>query len=571
MDRGVHYSVQNTHKASAEQDLSSVLIDLLFRSGTRSAFGVSGGAIIFPYLKMTQHSDIEIFHAVDERSASFMAMGRALATYKKEIPILFGTAGPGMTNMMTGVASAYEEKIPIFVITGNIATSLKNRRAAQDSFSSGIDAVELFKPITAASEVLLDSKNIEQRISNLVRIARQSSRPVHLNIPIDVARERVDAGNIQQEFEMRSVSNPVLPPNWQDVLEQVQKSQKPLILAGFGVKSSGLQKELVTFAESQQIPVACTPHGKGAFPEDHPLFLGVFGFAAPDATEKQWKEYDPDLLMILGSRLGETASAGWSSLLSRPSTRIHIDQDSEELNRIYSVTHPLPMKLEDFFERANRWSYSSDRIELSQPIPPARNTASTYISSEIDPRQLMSALESNLPKNAILFSDIGNSMAWIIHHLNLKGTQDFYVPMAFGAMGSGIGMALGCASVQSNRATIAIAGDAATWMAGNELLSATHIQSPFKLIVLNDGGHGMVDHGLKILNLPSHHLRFSKRIHFEDWGKAMSIPSYTLRTPSELQNFQLAHFLSQPGPGILDLWIDPAMLKLDRQADTELL
>jgi acetolactate synthase-1/2/3 large subunit len=309
-----------------------------------------------------------------------------------------------------------------------------------------------------------------------------------------------------------------------------------------------------------------TSHGKGILPDDHPLLMGTFGFAAPESSMARLEAYRPDLLLFLGTDLGETSTAGWSPLLAKPQVKIHVDWDEERFNRVYRVELPVRAEIGAFLARlVERWPPKPPRPawraapaaeerpdDLPLPsLPPAS------VPGLLHPVELMTALADSLPDDALVFADIGNAMAWAIRHLPLRGRQELFVPMALGPMGSGLGAAIGAQASRPDRPVIALTGDCAMMMHGTEMLTALGAGLPVKTFVLNDGGHGMVEHGLTLLGMPAEGLRFRRRVDFLAFAQALGVRAVRFDNRAALAAFDWRAEWRNPEPLLVELIVDP--------------
>lgn len=534
--------------------------------GFRAAFGIPGGAVCTIFNSLSRSQQIRIHLAQHECGAAYMAMGRSLVSQGKEMGLCFGTSGPGITNMITGVAAAFEERVPIFVVTGNVASTLRGRGAAQDAFDTGIDAVRMLDPITARSVTVLDPVELVPTILDLFELAEQSKRPVHLNVPVDIASRRISPVNVGRKTIAQT--NAIDITEIERAVSAFITSERPLIFAGHGAKISGNGALLRETIESLDIPLVITSHAKGIISEDHSNFFGTFGFAATQESTRFIEEYRPTAILFLGTRLSEPSSAGWSPLLNAPEIRIHVDLDETQLNRIYKVTHPVRADIGTFLRTlkaapriaagpCDSVTSAMERHRQARQEGRPRTDEIPLLSGPADPVSLMSVLDLYLPDDVVLFSDIGNTMAWVIHHLRIREGQDFYLPLGLGSMGSGICAAIGAATGISNRPVVCLTGDCSALMHGTELFTAVNAGLPIKLLVLNDGGHGMVDHGHRILGLKDAQVRFKRHIDFEKFGQALGVRSYSASSLSDLVKLPLDEIFRSSESALIDVRVNP--------------
>lgn len=533
------------------------LVRAMEEFGVRAAFGVTGGAfgVIFDRLS---RSSIDVFHCQHEGSAAYAAMGRAIVTEGRELTVCFSTAGPGITNLLTGVAAAFTESVPLLVLTGNSAMSSRNAGALQDAHPGGIDALRMFDSITVANACVTKAEELLPMFHRFARLALLHRKPVHLNVPIDISAEPLryvgrSATVVRREDLSESESA---------ALARFLSAERPVVFAGNGVKLSGYQHLLESVATRHRLPVVVTCHGRGAIAEDHCAFFGTFGFASDGAGKEFLERYRPDAVLFLGTGLGEMATSGWSPLLSEPAWKVHVDIDPSKFNRTYrvdaAIENDLELVLRALDASPRRSGHLPARSRSSMLVPSFDFTPSSAL---VHPGRLFESLSDSMPEDAILFAEAGNSMAWAFRHARLRGRQELIVPLGFAAMGSSIGAAIGAATaVSAPRTVVCVAGDCATMMSGNELKTAAEYGIPLKLVIINDGGHGMVQHGSKMVGLENVDVRFRNIVDFASYARAIGIPSYTVKDQGEWDDLVASPFLEEEGPAIVDVHIDRAVV-----------
>jgi acetolactate synthase-1/2/3 large subunit len=548
--------------ASPTLNAAQALVSVLEEKGVELAVGIPGGAVSAIFTALSRSGRIRTRLAQHEAGAAYTALGASWVRFrsrneKKPLGLCYATSGPGITNLITGVAAAYEERVPIFVLTGNVATGHFGKFAAQDASPGGIDAVRMLEPVTARSVCATSAGHAVRLAAELYDLACETGLPVHLNVPLDLALAECAPPPFSPQSEPRPNSGDPSPVADPALWERFVRSERPLVFCGSGVKTAHTTETLVRLVEKHQIPVLVSSHAKSAFPEDHPLFRGIFGFAAPPAGPAFLESYAPDALLALGTRLGETSTAGWSPLLTRPALRIQVDRDPRVFGQSLPITHPIQAELGPWLTSALALPVAPTARRLPERAPEV--SPRIYASeSAIHPLGLMQVLEEVLPREAWIFCDIGNSMAWAIHALRLGPKQGFYVPMGLGAMGSGLGTALGAKLACPERPVIALVGDCAMLMHGSEIISAREAGAALKVLVLNDSGHGMVDHGLKLLGSrenPS--VRLDPPVDFVSFAQSLGVRGVAARSLSALLRLPLDALLASPEPVVFDLRIDP--------------
>jgi acetolactate synthase-1/2/3 large subunit len=525
--------------------------------GVRAAFGVTGGAFGVIFDRLSRSERIQVFHCQHEGSAAYAAMGRAMATEGRELTVCFSTAGPGITNLLTGVAAAFTESVPMLVLTGNSAMSSRNSGALQDAHPGGIDALRMFDSITVANACVTKAEDLIPMFQRFAELALLHRKPVHLNVPIDISAQQLRyVGRAATALQRAALSLPET-----DALARFLAAERPLVFAGNGVKLSGYQRLLEGVASRHRVPVVVTCHGRGAMAEDHCAFFGTFGFASDGSGREFLERYRPDAVLFLGTGLGEMATSGWSPLLADPAFKIHVDIDASKFNRTYRVESAIENDIEVVLRELDASPKRNGRF-------PARGRASVVVpsfdftpsSALVHPGRLFESLSEAMPEDAILFAEPGNSMAWAFRHARLHGRQELVVPLGFAAMGSAIGAAIGAATTGNGRTIVCVAGDCATMMSGNELKTAAEYRIPLKLVIINDGGHGMVQHGSKMVGLDNIDVRFRDIVDFSAYARALGIPSLSVRDQGEWEDLAASSFLTGEGPVIIDVRIDRAVV-----------
>ena len=550
---------------------AEALIDALCALGYRTAFGIPGGGIASIFAALGGR--LRVVLSQHEGAAAYMALGQSLATAGREVGLCFATSGPGITNLITGVAAAWEEQVPLFVLTGNVSTDLIGKGAAQDAYPGGLDAVAMLRFVTARSVTAMTADRIVPLAAELHHLALRARRPVHLNVPVNlaslppVATETIAdtlAGAAAHERWLQARSWDAAAVD--RAIEALAAAERPLILAGHGFKTSGLGLALAAALTAIGVPALVTSHAKGILPDDHPMLMGTFGFAAPESSAASLEAYRPDVLLFLGTDLGETSTAGWSTLLAAPRMKIHVDWDEERFNRVYRVELPVRAELGGFLARlVARWTAHKSvskrgRAAWTRATVEDRSVGRQTRGAGLHPAEVMGALAERLPDDALVFADIGNTMAWVLRHLPVRGRQELFIPMALGPMGSGLGAAIGAQAARPDRPVIALTGDCAMMMHGCELLTAVTAGLPVKTFVLNDGGHGMVEHGLALLGMPAQGLRFRGRVDFLAFAAALGVRALRFDDPAALAAFDWQAEWRNPEPLLVDLIVDPAVV-----------
>lgn len=319
--------------------VAAAILKYLEAEGVEYLFGVPGTTVV-PLLAATnQNQAVKPILAKHEEGAAFMADG--YARVKGTLGACFATSGPGATNLVTGVTTAFMDNVPLLVLTGQIETSVSGKGAAQDSTGEGVDSVKMFEPITKHSSMIISKHKALEDVQSALRKAVTGKKgPVHLSLPKDILASEVEFEGVPtakyhfqtEYFDRRLVI---------DAADQLVKATRPAILLGSGAVSSKACDEVKELAEMLSIPVATTPKAKGAFPEDHPLALGGLGFCGSPLAERYIKSGQIDVLLVVGASLNQMTTMSWDPRLAPSKCLIHINIDPSEIGKNYLAQIPL--------------------------------------------------------------------------------------------------------------------------------------------------------------------------------------------------------------------------------------
>jgi acetolactate synthase-1/2/3 large subunit len=544
--------------------IASRLLAHLSQEGLTHLFAIPGGPIMPLYEAAFATGTLTPVLAKQELGAAFMADGYARV---RGLGACMVTSGPGATNALTGIACSFSDSIPVLLITGQVATSSFGRGAAQEASPHTIDVTQIYRFATKASEMLVDPTTIDATTQRLLRAMLSGRRgPAHLNLPANYARHTI-TGDLLPPTRYRPSHAGLDTTSIRRAADALATASHPAILAGHGVRLSGGEPHLRALAERLGIPVASTPKSKGVFPEDHPLSLGAFGFAGSPRSETYLLSDRCDVLLAVGTSLGEQATHGWDARLQPSNTLIHVDIDPRELGKNYptdimiagdastalhalsnALESPTPRDLEAIAARQHH--LRALKAEIPAYLDP---TALQDDSTPLRPQRVIAALQHHLPSYPLLFVDVGNAMAWAIHYLTVSAPDVFFLNMGLASMGHAIPAAIGACLASNNRRALALVGDAAFMMTGTELHTAVELSLPLVVIVLNNGGHGMVFHGeRRQFGGRFNTSRFREPIDAAAMARAMGAAATKIRTPDELDR-ELHRAMHTEGPMLLDV------------------
>jgi len=543
-----------------------LLVAYLEQIGVEYVFGVPGGAIepLFNALaRSARRGGIRPVVARHETGAAYMADGYARETGR--IGVCCATSGPGATNLITGVSSAYENEIPMLVITGQTSLHLQGRSALQESSESGVDTVAMFRNCTRYSALLSHPEQVERQLINALMSANQPvPGPVHLSIPLDIQRSLLTLGSAYD------LSHLMIPPSLVDV-EAVQKLNAQLekaknILVLIGSSCGDAIDLIIKMVERKGAKFVVTPDAKGFIGPRHPLYAGVFGFAGHESALEAMNDEKVDLILVVGSGLGECASNGWDQALLNDRL-VHIDSGDLHLSRSPMARLHVRGRIRSVFE----YLLEGMRVENEQPDWVAerrkfikQTVNSPYraksVEAQIKPQYLMRELGWRCPSDTRFLADSGNSMIWAIHHLDVYDHQIIpggwlRVTTNYASMGWAIGGAVGTALANRSAPVVCITGDGSLLMNGQEMTVALSEKLSVLFVILNDGVLGTVKHAQRLSGAEQVGFELPT-VDFRAMAESMGIPGIVIRTADDFDNLDLNAILSRPGPTVLDVRID---------------
>jgi acetolactate synthase-1/2/3 large subunit len=547
-------------------EAADLLVAYMEQIGVDFVFGVPGGAIepLFNALaRSARRGGPRPVVARHEAGAAFMADGYARESGK--IGICCATSGPGATNIITGVACAHENEIPMLVISGQPSLNLLGRGALQESSGAGIDTVAMLRTCTRYSALISHPDQLETQLVNALLSAHHPTPgPVHLSIPVDILRSQLKCGpsyNLAHLLQPQSAVDDAAVRELQALLAQAKRL---VVLIGSGAGPAiDLIIELV---ERMNAVFVVTPDAKGFISPRHPMYRGVFGFAGHRSAVETMGDKDVDLILVVGSALNEWTSNGWSESLLN-SRLVHVDSCESHLTRSPMARLHVRGLVRPVFERLLRTLRSDDTKEISvgekrrfKKISGDDPYRSASQNAPIKPQYLMRELGWRSPPDTRFLVDSGNSTTWAIHHLGMHDHLHsaggwMRITMNFAPMGWAIGGAVGTALANREVPVVCLTGDGSLLMNGQEMTVALAEKLTVVFVILNDSALGMVKHGQRLAGAEQIGFELPP-VDFKLMAKSMGIPGHVIRTANDFDNLDLDAIMSNPGPTVLDVRID---------------
>lgn len=519
------------------------VLEYLKNNGVQHIFGIPAGSVNAFFDELNDMSGLTPIVTKHEGAASYMAA--AYAKYTNQMSVCIGCSGPGGTNLVTGAANAMREHLPVLFLTGAVPVNTVGLNASQE-----LDAEPIFQPVTKYSITVKESKDLLKEVVKASEIAISGvPGPVHIAIPIDVQHEIVP--NIEIPAPPKRTA---IVPNLdtiKNVAEELLTRKNGYILVGQGVRNS--VEQLLELAEILNWPILTTPQAKGYIPENHPLLVGVFGFAGHEAASELIAEGDGQVLLIVGSSLGETATNNYNLNLTKNRFSIQLDYDQSVFNRKYEIDLPvlgdinvsLLLLIEEL--RTKGATQKSTAVEVKE------NKELVGDIGEYNTKNVLLNIQKYLPSSTRYTIDIGEFMSYVIHHMKVLDYDTFDINVHFGAMGSGIGSAIGSKLAEPERPVVCITGDGCFFMHGMEILTAKEHNLPILFIVMNNARLGMVYHGHNLQFHRTHPSFEQNPVSISAMASAMGIPSFQVTGLQDINQDMINNLSNLNGPAVLEV------------------
>lgn len=543
--------------------LSDYVVGVLAGEGVHHVFEVIGGAVAHLLDSMHGRTDIRCISVRHEQAAAFAAEG--VARYTGNLGVAMATSGPGATNLITGIGSAFFDSAPCLYITGQVNTyEYKYDRPVRQIGFQETDIVSIVRPIVKYTALVDDPLRIRYELEKATHLARAGRPgPVLLDIPMNVQRAEIDPDTLLPFYgspEHKDTAETPSPSkeDLQETMELLVAARRPVVLAGGGSRLAGASGALERLADRCGVPVTVTLMGLDAISHDHPSFCGMVG--AYGNRYSNLVVANADFLLIVGSRLDTRITGTRPSSFARGARIVHVDVDPDELGQKITTarcvrsdakaflaalvdTLPAPSKdLEPWKERIGRW-------KLRYPTTPAAPSPGI-----LDPNRFVRLLSGGASGEAIVAVDVGQHQMWVAQSFALKGNQRILISGGMGSMGFALPAAVGACLASAGRETIVVAGDGGFQMNIQELQTVVHHGLPLKMVVMNNRSLGMVRQFQETYfdgRLQSTVIGYSAP-DFVKVAKAYGIPAARVRTERGARA-SLRRMFAEKGPFLLEV------------------
>lgn len=540
---------------------AEIFVESLRQEGVKTVFGIPGGVVLKIFDVLCQQKDIGLVLTRHEQGAAHMAEGYAKATGKAGVVLV--TSGPGMTNIVTGLADAYMDSVPLVAFTGQVSTNLIGNDAFQEADNVGIS-----RPCTKHNVLVKDVNELAQTVKEAFYIATTGRPgPVLVDIPKDVSVEKTEF-KYPDKVSLRGY-NPTIMGNKHQIkqaAEEITKAKKPVIYVGGGALFSDAADEILELAEITQVPVTMTLMGLSSFPGTHPLSMGMLGMHGGYWTNMAM--HHADLLIAVGARFDDRVTGKLSAFC--PEARVvHIDIDPTSIKKTFHAHIPIVGDVKSVLRQLNALLRSMDgnqkdvrtlrqpwirQIEEWKKAHPLRYQQDDKITK---PQYVIEKLFELTRNDGIVTTDVGQHQMWAAQYFKGTKPRTFLTSGGLGTMGFGFPAALGAQKAFPDRLVLCITSEGSFQMNLQELATAAEHKLPVKIVLLNNGFHGMVRQWQDLFYEGRYAASYLGKIpDFVKLAEAYGIRGLRAEKPAAVESV-LRDGLKHKGPVLMDIQVDP--------------
>ena len=529
---------------------SDIICEVLLEQGVDTVFGYPGGAVLNIYDALYKYSD-RITHILTahEQGASHAADGYARSTGKTGV--VFATSGPGATNLVTGIATAMMDSVPMVAITGNVATPALGK----DSFQE-VDITGITMPITKHNFLVRDITTLAPILRKAFLIARSGRPgPVLVDVPKDISAAVTEFEHEQPKANVRVQAD---NDSIAKAVRLINNAQRPMIYAGGGVISANASKQLLEFAEKADIPVSCSLMGMGGFPNDHRLYCGLIGMHGGYGSAMATSHCD--LMVVVGARFSDRV-AGDTKAFAKDAKIIHIDIDAAEFDKNVLVDLTVRGSADAVLSKLTRNVNQADHSDWINQIAEwgSEKKSVQQDGDNVTPEAVFDELNKIMRPQDILCTDVGQHQMWAAQMYDFKLPRTFITSGGLGTMGYGMGASIGSQIGNPDKRVVLITGDGSFHMNLNELTTLASYNLPVVVIIMNNQVLGMVRQWQKLF----YGNRFShtdpcRKTDFVKLADAFGVTGMRITRADEVSSV-LAEAFAKNGPVVIDCRISKDM------------
>lgn len=523
---------------------ADIVVECLKEQGVDTVFGFPGGAVLNIYDSLFQNSE-HIRHILTshEQGASHAADGYARATGK--VGVVIATSGPGATNLVTGIATAYMDSVPMVAITGNVPVPLLGK----DSFQE-VDIAGVTMPITKHNYIVKDVKDLAKTLREAFYLAKEGRPgPVLIDIPKDVTIHKADY-EAQEPKTIKPFVECITDERIAEAVELIQNAKKPFVYSGGGVIKADASKELLEFVETVQAPTTCSLMGLGGFPGDHDLFTGMIGMHGTKASNLG--VMNCDLLIVVGARFSDRVVSNAKKFATNAKV-LHIDVDDAEINKNVMTYHSLVGDVKEVLGLLNAKLAKAENPEWKEEILELkRKYPLKYGQNGLKAQYVIEKIDEMTKGQAIITTEVGQHQMWAAQHFKYTKPRTFLSSGGLGTMGYGLGACIGAQIGQPDKQVINIAGDGSFKMNLNELATAVEYDLPLIVVVINNHALGMVRQWQTLFYDQRYsHTTLDGGMDYVKLAEAFGMKGYNVRDKEDVEEV-FAKALAHKGPVLIN-------------------
>ena len=527
---------------------AEILVNSLIDNGVDTVFGYPGGAVLNIYDALFKKND-KIRHILTchEQGAAHAADGYARSTGK--VGVCIATSGPGATNLVTGIATAYMDSTPMVAITGNVTRPLLGK----DSFQE-VDITGITMPITKHNYIVKDIKDLQKIINEAFYIASSGRHgPVLIDIPKDITAEKYNYITMEPKNRKKSLQH-ININSLERFAQLINESENPFIYAGGGILSSNAEKEVLVLAEKINAPVATSLMGIGSIPNDHRLYTGMIGMHGTKASNLLATSCD--LIIALGARFSDRVISNKNHI--KNAKIIQIDIDPKEINKNVKVDSYIVGDIKEVLKKLFPMINEKENIAWINKMNElkALNNKEVVKEGVLTPEYLFTLLNKMNNGNFIITTEVGQHQMWTAQNYKFYKPRTFISSCGLGTMGFGMGASIGAQMGNPKAVVFNIAGDGSFGMDCNEFATAVNFKLPIKVIVMNNNALGMVRQWQSLFYEGRYaETTLNRATDFVKLAEAFGGTGFRVEKPEELQEI-LEKALATDGPVIIDYKIN---------------
>lgn len=540
------------------------IVERLQSLGVNRVFGVPGGACSALDNAIFKNDGIEFVICQHEATAGYMAMGYALQTKLPGVVIV--TSGPGVLNVLTPLSSARLDEVGLIVLAGDVISENAGRGCLQDGGWSGLSIESCGNNLASLSLRAEFAYQIPAMFDRCIQCATGDVKSsAILQLPMNLqAQDNASAGFNSNLPAIRPTGNGPITQCIQTAAKLIVNAKRPLLMFGIGAKRQLSQARAIELATHLHCPVITDAEGVGMLPTKHPLLVGCFGVGDTGTTAEFVRNYNADLLVVVGCRFDDTTTGGYSEDLEKPDL-LQIDYNEQRLGRAFPICHAVHGVIENTVQQllstlppASDGTAEQSLMAVRKLREATTTPIATNLKLPLDPRtfftRLSEVFETASSQERVVCCDIGNHLIAALGYLSIDSPNQFHFSMGLGGMGSGFGMGLGMAAA-GNENVITVCGDGGVLMAGNEIYTCVKYKIGVVLLVMNDGVLGMVNHGMSQVYGKNHAYELTG-FSVVDWASSLGASAMQF---SGADDFTTILNWNGPGPLVVDVPIDSSV------------